>query len=507
MKLFAELIDDISRARDDNYTQRLLIHYFTLEETSAEKNEALKLLFDICPKKSVSSRQLKSWASDLTGYPNWLIERSEKEAGNFLKTFALLLNTTKSQSSNRPLTYWLATVSELSQSEQEIAKFIGEAVVASDSNEILLLLKLMTGTFKSPTSELEIYKVLSQIWSIDPSILSLRKHKIDLIGQNLIPGLLEPIEEEQMVVPKSFPKYEIFESQLDTLGEITDWEAFGHQQGLEVQLIKHGKSVHLWTSEGLIITDKFPEIENTCVDIQANFVIYGKLIPNSKTSSHEQIKSRLNKKKLSKKDLQLGEPLLVALEILRLTNYSKDSTKKSFINSFKENPNIQFIKNLHFTSWDDLRDLHNKCREFGFTGICLKRKMSAGKYLIWKATTYAIKAVLIYVELDPGERSGIKFMTFGLRKEAEIIPIAKVSKVDKSIDLEEIFMFVKTNTIERFGPIRTIKPSLVYELHFDTITSAPRRKSGLKLSNVLITKKIDDNIALADEMKTLKKMT
>ncbi|MCK5367762.1 MAG: ATP-dependent DNA ligase, partial [Cyclobacteriaceae bacterium] len=100
--------------------------------------------------------------------------------------------------------------------------------------------------------------------------------------------------------------------------------------------------------------------------------------------------------------------------------------------------------------------------------------------------------------------SGIKSMTFGLSHQGEFIPIAKVSQFSNSIDLHEMIDFIKENTIERFGPVRTLKPSLVYELYFDSINSSNRRKSGLVLSNVTIQRKIVNNPTITDSLDYLK---
>ena len=140
----------------------------------------------------------------------------------------------------------------------------------------------------------------------------------------------------------------------------------------------------------------------------------------------------------------------------------------------------------------------------GFTGIVLREKGTLGCYHLWKATCYSIKAVLIYVELDPMEIAGIKSITFGLGHLEEFVPIAKITDFSKAIDVAELSGFVKENSIERFGPVRTIRPKQVYELHFDSISLAKRRKSGMALSNVTVHKKVGDAVALADSLNILK---
>lgn len=97
-------------------------------------------------------------------------------------------------------------------------------------------------------------------------------------------------------------------------------------------------------------------------------------------------------------------------------------------------------------------------------------------------------------------------MTFGVLNKNEIIPIGKIDAPFKHIDCEQIASFARENTLERFGPVRTLRPELVFELHFDGIAQAPRRKSGLILNNLSIFRKIDGGLELADSLEKIQKL-
>jgi DNA ligase-1 len=95
-------------------------------------------------------------------------------------------------------------------------------------------------------------------------------------------------------------------------------------------------------------------------------------------------------------------------------------------------------------------------------------------------------------------------LTFGARQQEELLPVAKISVIDSHLDIQEILQFVKENTLERFGPVRTVKPELVYEILFDGITRSSRRKSGFILNNPKIRKKIEPDTMVVHDINYLK---
>ena len=110
----------------------------------------------------------------------------------------------------------------------------------------------------------------------------------------------------------------------------------------------------------------------------------------------------------------------------------------------------------------------------------------------------------MYVELGSMENSGIRSMTFGVYWDKALVPIAKIEEFGSKFNAAEISQYVKKNTIERFGPVRTIKPHFVYELIFDGITKSSRRKSGLMLTNPQIFRKVGSDPKRANTLNDLK---
>jgi DNA ligase 1 len=89
--------------------------------------------------------------------------------------------------------------------------------------------------------------------------------------------------------------------------------------------------------------------------------------------------------------------------------------------------------------------------------------------------------VLIYAQRGTGKRSGLYTdYTFGIWNEAgELVPFAKAYSGLTDAEIRKVDRFVRENTLETFGPVRSVKPKLVFELAFEAIQKSTRHKSGV----------------------------
>lgn len=96
--------------------------------------------------------------------------------------------------------------------------------------------------------------------------------------------------------------------------------------------------------------------------------------------------------------------------------------------------------------------------------------------------THTVEAVLVYAQRGEGEASSHYVdYTFALWHESELVPVAKVSGGLPAGEIEELDRWVRRNFVERFGPVRRVRPELVFELGFDGVETSGRRKAGLTL--------------------------
>ena len=131
-----------------------------------------------------------------------------------------------------------------------------------------------------------------------------------------------------------------------------------------------------------------------------------------------------------------------------------------------------------------------------------------GAWWKWKIDPYTIDAVLIYAQPGSGIRSGLfTDYTFALWDQGKLVPFAKAYSGLTNEEIRAVDRFVKQNTMERFGPVRTVKPILVFELAFEGIALSARHKSGVAVRFPRIHRwRKDKKAEDADELDNLKRM-
>jgi len=106
-----------------------------------------------------------------------------------------------------------------------------------------------------------------------------------------------------------------------------------------------------------------------------------------------------------------------------------------------------------------------------------------GDWWKWKVDPYRIDAVLVYAQLGHGRRAGLYTdYTFAVRdRDRELVPVAKAYSGLTDEEIRRVDRFVRENTLERFGPVRSVRPELVFEIAFDGIHRSTCHKSGVAM--------------------------
>jgi len=134
-------------------------------------------------------------------------------------------------------------------------------------------------------------------------------------------------------------------------------------------------------------------------------------------------------------------------------------------------------------------EIRKMARSIGSEGLMLKKKNSAyksgrkrGDWWKWKVDPFSIDGVLIYAMRGHGRRANLYTdYTFGVWNGDQLVSFTKAYSGLTDEEFKAVDRFVKQNTLERFGPVRTVKPQLVFELHFEGIAASKRHKSGVAL--------------------------
>ena len=99
-----------------------------------------------------------------------------------------------------------------------------------------------------------------------------------------------------------------------------------------------------------------------------------------------------------------------------------------------------------------------------------------------------------------------------LWKEQELIKFASAYSGLTNIEIKELDKWIRKNTIEKFGPVRSLKPEMVFEISFEKIQISKRHKSGIAVRFPRITKwrkdkKINDADSLENAYELMKKIS
>jgi DNA ligase-1 len=165
------------------------------------------------------------------------------------------------------------------------------------------------------------------------------------------------------------------------------------------------------------------------------------------------------------------------------------------------------------TSWEELAKMRLESRNLNVEGFMIKRLDSPymtgrkkGYWWKWKIDPFTIDAVLMYAQPGSGKRASLfTDYTFGVWQEGGLVPIAKAYSGLDDDEIRRVDAFVRRNTLEKFGPVRTVRPELVMELAFEAIQLSSRHKSGIAVRFPRISRWRHDKMAAeADSLDTIK---
>lgn len=309
------------------------------------------------------------------------------------------------------------------------------------------------------------------------------------------------------------------------LGNIDQWLIEYKWDGIRGQFIKRNGEIFIWSRGEELITDQFPELVKDLLAItEDNFVLDGEILVliDSKVQNFTDLQKRLNRKNVSKKLLE-DYPVhvylydLIELQSEDYRNSTLQNRRQQLENLFLRNKFERFhlSESLNAQNWEIASSMRANSRINNSEGLMIKSKSSyyhtgrkRGDWWKWKIAPQTIDAVLIYAQKGSGRRSGFYTdYTFAVRDEDKLITIAKAYSGLTDKEIQEVSRFVTKNAIEKFGPVRTVKPELVFEIAFEGIGYSSRHKSGIALRFPRILRwRRDKSVDEIDTLENVKKL-
>lgn len=497
MKEFTELIRLLEDTSKTNTKVDLLTRYF-LDAPEADRVWTVALFTHRRPRRQVNTRMLADWAKQIATIDDWLFQESYDVVGDLAETIALILPGDDGDSEERSLTYWIDLLAALEgKSDEEKEHRVKHAWSMLPKQERFVFNKLITGGFRVGVSQNLIIKALANAVDVDPSHVAYAISG-DWNPRNItFQELLFP--ESETAISKPYPFFLAYpiEGEVSDLGDETEWFVEWKWDGIRSQLIVRQGEIFLWSRGEELITEKFPELLPLAEILPNGTVIDGELLPfkDGRPLAFNVLQTRIGRKNVTKKHLKEAPATILAYDLLEFEGEDirdkplserREKLDKIIQTNLCE-PLLQFSHAIKWSSWSELSELRGRSRDFDAEGFMIKRQHSIyqsgrkrGNWWKWKADPYSIDAVMVYAQKGHGKRADLySDYTFAVWKGEELVPFAKAYSGLTDKEILEVTRFVRENTLEKFGPVRTVNPILVFEIHFEGINLSPRHKSGI----------------------------
>lgn len=524
MKNFADLINALESTNKTNAKIDAIIDY--LERAPDEDKVWFIALFTgKRPRRNVNTNYMKEWALEITKLPFWLFQESYSSVGDLGETLSLILPP-PTKKIERTLSQWMNDIIDLkNKTELEKKEFVLNSWNGLDYTERLIFNKLLGGSFRIGVSDKTLINALTKFSDQESSTLM---HS--LMGKWLPDEIsFKELISAEKINPDNSKPYPFclaypLEKELEELGTPDEWLIEYKWDGIRGQIIKRNDEVFIWSRGEELITEQFPEIAEAVQQMQGNFVIDGEIlaVKEGKVLNFNELQKRLNRKTLTKKMLSEIPIEVFAYDLLELENNDlrekSISARRAMLEELllNENPeNIKISQVIDFEKWEELDQIRENSREINSEGLMLKQKNSPyhsgrkkGDWWKWKINPLTIDAVLIYAQKGSGRRSAYYTdYTFAVKNGDSLVTIAKAYSGLTDKEIMEVSKFVNKNAIEKFGPVRTVKAELVFEIAFEGIGFSNRHKSGVALRFPRIVRwRKDKTVEEIDDLEEIKKL-
>lgn len=499
MKQFSNLYQTIDQSTKTNDKVLALIDYFKSDINEKDKLWTLAFFTHRRPSRPVNTTLLREWCCEYTGLPSWLLEDTYHIVGDLAETLALVLPKAEGfiNIELHALVEQIIKMKSKPMDEKKAEIFYYWSVLST--NECYLFMKIITGGFRVGVSQNLMIKALAKVYNVEDSVMAYR------IMGNWTPATTtwydlivnSNTSEDQS---KPYPFYLAYSLDVDfeQLGTPQGWTAEYKWDGIRGQLIKRKGEIYLWSRGEELITEKFPEFQVLSNLANSDFVIDGEILVGDAegVQNFNALQTRIGRKSVTKAILKNAPAIIIAYDILELNGV--DIRNKSYlerrealeklIQDLNLDNVIRISPRVHAGEWQHFGRMREEARTKGAEGIMLKKNESPylngrkrGDWWKWKIDPFTIDAVMLYAQRGHGRRSNLfSDFTFAVwDDDGRLVPIAKAYSGLTDDEFNEITSFVKKNTIEKFGPVTSVNPILVFELAFEGIALSPRHKSGI----------------------------
>jgi DNA ligase-1 len=535
MREFARLYAELDETTATNRKLDALQYYFS---SAAPENAAWAVYFLAGgkPRQAVPAKLLRQYAIEYAQLDDWLFEESYQAVGDMAETIAHILPPPE-RHSDIGLAEWMQErIGPLRGADPATIRdalfgFWNEL----DARERFLLTKLIGGGFRVGVSKLLVTRALSAIAAVDSKLIAQRlmgwtDGSVRPTASGFLRLIAEQSDDEHKLrggQPYPFFLAHQLQGEPDALGELADWQVEWKYDGIRAQLVRRGGQNYLWSRGEDLITERFPELaalrlpEGTVVD--GEVLIWNDGAP----APFADLQKRIGRKTLSSKLLAELPAVLVAYDVLEeggvdlrgLPQHERRTLLEALVKQAGQEQ-LKLSPLVEAQGWGELAAIRAESRARGVEGMMVKAKdaqygvgrtKNVGTWWKWKIDPYTIDAVLIYAQAGHGRRASLytdyTFAVWDSDEDGErkLVPFAKAYSGLTDAEIAVVDNAIRKTTVEKFGPVRSVRPTMVFEIGFEGIALSSRHKAGIAVRFPRILRKRDDKaIEDADSLDTLK---
>ena len=524
MKAFADLYTALDETTKTGEKVEALVRFFR-DAPAADAAWAVYFLIGRKPRSVVPSPKLRLWAAAEAGVPDWLFQESYDAVGDLAETIALLLPEPE-RSSDRPLAHWvedrLLPLRGMPEDAQRAA--LREAWAEMDRTQRFVWNKLIGGSFRVGVSQQLVTRALAKVMGVEAAVIAHR-----LMGDwEPTPAFYEGLRDGATADAdrsRPYPFYLAYalDDPPESLGDPAGWQAEWKWDGIRAQLIRRGGETFLWSRGEELVTDRYPELAAVGDDLPDGTAVDGEILPfrDGTPLPFAQLQRRIGRKTVGKTILAEVPVILMAYDLLehegrdvrgepleaRRDALASLVARSAWPSRFLLSPVVEAA------TWEGLAAARASSRDRQAEGLMLKRRGSAygvgrrrGDWWKWKVNPLTVDAVLIAAQRGSGKRASLYTdYTFGVWDAGRLVPIAKAYSGLTDEEIRKVDAWVRRHMVEKFGPVRTVTPELVFELAFEGLNRSTRHKSGVAVRFPRILRwRTDKPAAEADTLENVK---